>query len=157
MGIQRVGHDLAAEQQQQYLLLFLEGLHLQQTDSMTLEEIVNIIFAKNTYSQKIWKVEFDCIQYHLRHIEFHRNVCKAVKSVMLKRRRCKVHFTLHWTNHAWSHNMFRVAGALLKTFTQFIQCYNNSERCWRDSKSCHKRRYWRKGENLARRPEDQGN
>ena len=53
MGIQRVGHDLAAEQQQQYLLLFLEGLHLQQTDSMTLEEIVNIIFAKNTYSQKI--------------------------------------------------------------------------------------------------------
>ena len=35
------------------MLQFLEGLHLQQTDSMTLEELVSIIFAKNTYSQKI--------------------------------------------------------------------------------------------------------
>ena len=35
------------------MLQFLEGLYLQQTDSMTLEEIVIIIFAKNTYSQKI--------------------------------------------------------------------------------------------------------
>ena len=35
------------------MLQFLEGLYLQQIDSVTLEEIVNIIFAKSKYSQKI--------------------------------------------------------------------------------------------------------